>query len=196
MDDAGVGADVAASACAVIGTAVPSRGSRRRAGTDHVKPLVAWAGIAARSPQTGTHGDPPTRGGCARVDRRRHLGRRSLPTSGDHVRPDRRSRRHPHRHPQRRLNARTPAQYPPAEPGADFPRAEGVGVEVEADGPRTASYTPTRRCIPTSPSRRSTERRAAQGRRLVSITAAMIRALSRATSSTGWPRSTTSDWVV
>jgi hypothetical protein len=39
-------------------TIVPSRGSGQCARTDHLKPLLAWAGIAGRPPPTGTHGGP------------------------------------------------------------------------------------------------------------------------------------------
>src|ERR671915_1645944 len=49
---------------------VPLRGSGQRARTNHVKPELAWTGIAGRPPPTGTHGDPRARPGCARADRR------------------------------------------------------------------------------------------------------------------------------
>src|SRR5262249_3924913 len=49
---------------------IPSRGSGQCARTNHVKPQLAWAGIAGPPSPTGTHGDPPARAGCARADRR------------------------------------------------------------------------------------------------------------------------------
>src|SRR3954470_19017793 len=70
MDDADVRTDVAASAAPPTGTVVPSRGSGQRAGTNHVKAQLAWAGIAVRLRPTGAHGDPRARAGCAHADRR------------------------------------------------------------------------------------------------------------------------------